>query len=153
MGTAPTDSSSAPPSPSVLRTSPLARPAIDSIDPDYDGLPSAYESEIGTDPAQPDTDNDGIGDGAEVLNGTSPLDAGSGSVADSDSDGISDASEATLGSNPLLRDEDNDLLADPQELFYLQDPKHPDTNRDGILDGWQADPRSYRFTNKQWHFK
>ncbi len=152
MGTAPSDPASAPPSPSVLRVSPLARPAVDAVDPDFDGLPSVYESEIGTDSAQADSDNDGYGDGIELLNGTSPLDASVGRVQDSDGDGLSDSVEATLGSNPLLRDEDGDLLSDPQEFFYLQDPKNPDSNRDGILDGWQADARTYRFTNKQWHF-
>ena len=153
MGTSAVDAASQPPSSSVLRVSPLARPALDAIDPDYDGLPSLYESEIGTDPGKADSDDDGYPDGVEVLNSTSPVDADEGLVADSDGDGLSDIVEATMGSNPLLRDGDSDLLSDPQELFYLQDPKNPDTNRDGILDGWQADARSYRFTNRQWHFE
>jgi len=44
-----------------------------SADPDQDGLTTRTEMEIGTDPANPDSDHDGISDGAEVGAGTNPL--------------------------------------------------------------------------------
>ena len=46
-------------------------------DGDQDGLDDQFEGEIGTDPAKPDTDGDGVMDGQEVTDGTDPLDAGS----------------------------------------------------------------------------
>ena len=39
-----------------------------AADPDDDGLSNAQEAPLGTDPDDPDTDNDGIDDGAEVGN-------------------------------------------------------------------------------------
>lgn len=45
-----------------------------SIDFDMDGLPDIVELIYGTDPANPDTDNDGISDGAEVNQALDPLD-------------------------------------------------------------------------------
>ena len=43
------------------------------IDDDLDGLSLAGETAAGTDPANPDSDGDGILDGAEVDNGANPL--------------------------------------------------------------------------------
>ena len=58
---------------------------------DSDGLSNAQEATLGTDPNDPDSDNDGIDDGDEVGNDaflnpgdTDPLDA------DTDDDGVSD---------------------------------------------------------------
>lgn len=46
------------------------------VDSDLDGLTDQAEAQIyGTDPADPDTDGDGILDGAEVVRGTDPQDA------------------------------------------------------------------------------
>ena len=59
-------------------------------DSDSDGLHSEIESILGTDSANPDTDNDGISDGAEVQQGTNPLDglpAATGIIASSDTAG------------------------------------------------------------------
>ena len=48
------------------------------IDADRDGLPDSHEMFVtGTDPADPDTDDDGISDGTEVARGTDPADPGS----------------------------------------------------------------------------
>ncbi len=49
-----------------------------AIDSDLDGLTDLGEKEIyKTDPQNPDTDGDGILDGAEVISGTNPLDSAS----------------------------------------------------------------------------
>lgn len=41
-------------------------------DDDHDGLANTIETQLGTDPDNPDTDGDGIKDGPEVANGTDP---------------------------------------------------------------------------------
>lgn len=46
--------------------------STDQIDSDHDELSDAYEISIGTDPYDPDTDNDGYRDGTEVANGYNP---------------------------------------------------------------------------------
>ncbi len=57
-------------------------------DTDGDGLSDAYEAwTLGTDPANPDTDCDGLPDGAELSLGTDPL------CADTDGDGLNDGDE------------------------------------------------------------
>ena len=64
---------------------------------------------LGTNPADPDSDDDGLGDGDEVLSyGTNPLDA------DTDDDGLTDGLEARYGVTSAL---------------------NPDSDLDGIVDG------------------
>ncbi len=97
-----------------------------SEDSDGDGLTDAAEQSLGTDPNDPDTDDDGIDDGDEVagtgpladLASTNPLDA------DSDDDGIIDGDEAT-GSGPLAGGQPTD-------------PNNPDSDSDGLNDGLEA---------------
>jgi len=53
------------------------------VDSDLDGLTDEGEKQIyATEPKNPDTDQDGIIDGAEVLNGTDPLDSASPSITE-----------------------------------------------------------------------
>lgn len=47
--------------------------SIETADEDLDGLVSRDEFEAGTDPRDPDTDDDGFSDGVEVQNGYDPL--------------------------------------------------------------------------------
>ncbi|MCB0322156.1 MAG: hypothetical protein KDD69_01250 [Bdellovibrionales bacterium] len=121
-------------------------------DEDGDGLPDLFEGELGANPQSADTDGDGVPDGTELLNGTDPLDAAEGLRADRDGDGLADTTEQAAGSNPLVADTDKDSLSDPLELLLNQDPRNPDTNGDGILDGYQPGPKQYLYTNRQWHF-
>lgn len=70
-----------------------------------------YVFGLGTDPTNPDTDNDGLDDGEEIALGTDPFDA------DTDGDGLEDGEEIELGTDPL----------------------DPDTDADGMSDGWEVD--------------
>ena len=66
------------------------------VDSDNDGLDNVRETELGTDPNNPDTDGDGLNDYEEVVYWkTNPL------KADTDSDGFGDGKEVKAGYNPL----------------------------------------------------
>ena len=80
-------------------------------DPDLDGLLTSEELSNGTDPNDPDTDDDGLLDGVEVF---------------------------TTGTDPLLNDTDGDWLLDGDEiLIYGTDPLDIDTDLDGLNDGYE----------------
>jgi hypothetical protein len=67
-----------------------------SRDTDADGLTNLQEYAAGSNPGNPDTDNDGLTDGTEVnAYGTDPADA------DTDNDGLNDGYEVAEGFNPL----------------------------------------------------
>lgn len=109
-------------------TNPLD-PADDdpSMDPDNDGLTTAQEILLGTDPLNPDTDGDGLTDGQEVFGGTpgvydpgvdtDPLDP------DTDDDGLTDGAELSHGTAGIY---------DPG---VDTDPLDPDTDDGGVNDG------------------
>lgn len=134
------------------------------VDSDSDGLDDDTEDLLGTDPLDPDTDNDGLWDAQEVdpALDSNPRDA------DTDDDGIADGTEVTVHNTaPTLRDSDGDGLPDGLELGYTSgqpggysdglgipfagtnmilfvadtdpatstDPNLPDSDFDGLLDG------------------
>jgi len=102
------------------------------MDFDGDGLANITEFQLGTAVNNPDTDGDGLNDGAEVnIYGTSPL------LADTDGDGLSDYFEVFIsGTNPLLPDTDNDGLLDGPEIsIYGTNPLNNDTDNDWLSDG------------------
>ncbi|MFW0862140.1 MAG: hypothetical protein ACKKL6_00985 [Candidatus Komeilibacteria bacterium] len=67
----------------------------DIVDDDGDGITNEQELAIGTDPFNPDSDNDGLFDKEEVVTyGTDPLNE------DSDGDGYLDGAEVKAGYNP-----------------------------------------------------
>jgi len=83
------------------------------IDSDGDGLLDSEEAAIGTDPYDPDTDQDGLSDGDEVnRHGTDPLNP------DSDWDALKDGAEVlTYQTDPLDRDTDDGGVADGHEVI------------------------------------
>lgn len=88
-------------------------------DNDADGLSNQQEQLLDTDPNNPDSDQDGLNDGLEVL---------------------------VYGSDPRRPDTDGDGLSDPQEISqYGTLPNNPDTDGDGVWDGVEisqgTDPR------------
>lgn len=81
-------------------------------DLDNDGLTNLQEQSLGTDPLNPDTDDDTLNDGYEVnILKTNPL------SKDTDGDGLEDDSEVKLGTNPLLADSDGDGKPDGNESY------------------------------------
>ena len=103
-----------------------------NADPDKDGLSNKVEKELGTDPKKPDTDGDGLSDGAEVnQHKTDPL------KADTDADGLNDGAEVNqYKTDPFKVDSDGDLLRDGAEVTrYKTDPLKADSDDDGLNDG------------------
>lgn len=96
----------------------------DDDDDDGDGLTNAEEKAIGTNPTNPDTDEDGLSDGAEVRKyHTNPL------KADSDLDKLKDGEEVfKYGTDPLNADTDGDGFSDGDEVFAGFDPLNPQSH-------------------------
>ena len=92
------------------------------------------------DPLNNDTDSDGLDDGDEIEEGTSPV------RFDTDGDGLSDGDEVNrYATDPLKRDTDGDWLSDFEELQegkdgYVTDPLDSDTDDDGMIDGEESMP-------------
>lgn len=115
-------------------------------DSDEDNLFDIYEKVIDTDPFDPDTDDDGLPDGYEVITlNTDPLEV------DTDENGISDADEdfdndnlSNLGeyqnqTEPFNPDTDEDGFFDGDEVYtYGTEPLNSDTDNDGLLDGEES---------------
>ncbi len=90
---------------------------LEDWDADGDGLSNEDEIELyQTNPLDPDTDDDGLLDGAEVSGGTDPKDA------DSDDDGLTDGEEVSLGTDPNDPDSDDDGITDGGEVDEETDP-------------------------------
>jgi hypothetical protein len=89
----------------------------EALDSDGDGLTDEQEETLGTDPFDPDSDDDGVFDGDEVnVHDTNPL------VPDSDTDGFLDGSELAVGTDPLNPDDFPDVPPDPEETAPEPDP-------------------------------
>jgi hypothetical protein len=78
------------------------------VDADADGLTNEQEEELGTDPRNPDTDDDRLPDGLEVRE---------------------------LKTDPTNPDTDGDELPDGDEVKRRTDPRRADTDGDGYTDG------------------
>jgi serine/threonine protein kinase len=99
----------------------VAQTAAVEGDGDGDGLVDTQEAALGTDPANPDTDGDGVRDGDEVLiYTTDPRNR------DTDGDVLNDFDEiSTYKTNPRLADTDSDGHSDGQEVTQGSDPLVP----------------------------
>jgi hypothetical protein len=89
----------------------------DNGNPDADGLTNLTELIRGTNPSDPDSDDDTLNDGAEVDLGTNPL------VADTDGDGLGDGAEFNVHrTDPVKSDTDDDQFSDRDELIAGTNP-------------------------------
>ena len=111
---------------------------LDQADLDDDGLADINEFSLGTAPNDPDSDEDGLKDGAEVSEyKTDPK------SSDTDNDGITDGDEIS-GENgfvtlPNNADSDGDGLKDGDEVKnHSTDPLKTDTDGDGSDDGYEV---------------
>jgi beta propeller repeat protein len=139
-----------------------ARVAL-NLDYDFDGIQNTIELSIGSDPWDRDSDDDGVFDGDESIEGTNP------SIIDpdSDDDGLSDGTElgitepitsdgkikgtdttATYPSSSkktFVPDEDPSTQTDPMDSDTdddgLSDGDDEDNNFNGKVDSGEADPR------------
>jgi hypothetical protein len=118
-------------------------------DYDSDGLTNLGEYNAGSEPYYSDTDGDGMKDGFEVTYSLDPLSAAD-ATDDEDSDGLNNLWEFKLRLNPLLTDSNNNGISDPLEdrdqdgltniselSTHLTLPDQPDTDDDGLSDGWE----------------
>jgi len=107
---------------------------------------------IGGEDESPDSDNDGLYDDQEDVNGNGVVDPGETDPdnPDTDGDGLPDGLEAPGDTDPLDSDSDDDGLDDGDEDLNRNgqqdpgetDPTNPDSDGDGILDGDDASPLS-----------
>ncbi len=110
---------------------PRLKPA--DADTDDDGLLDGAELNVYlTDPHAPDTDGDGLPDGVEVANGSNPINATNGST-DADGDGLSLTQELLLGSNPLVADTNGDGISDGYVAQRGFSPLSADPDGDTLL--------------------
>ncbi len=101
-------------------------------DEDNDGLKNWEEKEYGTNPYNPDTDGDGLGDWSEVMvHHTNPL------SKDTDDDKLTDYEEVHTVYSDSEVDWDEDGTID-----FKTDPNNRDTDGGGTLDGIEADAGS-----------
>ncbi|WP_404370258.1 adventurous gliding motility protein AgmC [Corallococcus coralloides] len=119
----------------VQESDPL-NPADDQ-DADGDGVDNATELELGMDPFDSDSDDDGVPDGLDGLTDTD----GDGTIdaldPDSDNDGINDGTElgVTAETAPAGTDTSSPNFKPDADPSTKTDPKNPDTDGDGLKDG------------------
>ena len=102
----------------------------DTSDIDMDGLPTWLEIHLGTQPGDPDSDDDGALDGRELQEmQTDPLDA------DSNDNGVNDYTEFSLKHTDA--DGDGLLAWDEQQTWQTSD-QSTDTDGDGWGDAYEA---------------
>jgi hypothetical protein len=99
------------PAPVVAEPAPAETTVASATDADGDNYDDTLELEVGLDPANPDTDGDGVADGDEVnIYFTDPW------TWDTDGDGLADGEELFgLLTNPLVWDTDGDGAGDGEE--------------------------------------
>ena len=121
---------------------PTPEPVDETLDSDGDYIHDYMENEIGTNPNDPDSDGDGLDDYLELMIGYDPTttDTDNNGILDGeedlDIDSLCNINELILETDILSEDTDGDKLKDGEEVYtYGTDPKNPDSDDDGIIDG------------------
>lgn len=124
-------------------------------DTDGDELPDVIEVHLGSNPEMPDTDGDGLIDSYEYFicrTDMTKADTDDNGIPDGeedlDGDGLTNIQEFQFGTHPLMTDTDVDGLNDLKEVkTYFTNPDENDTDGDGAEDGWEVkngfDPKVY----------
>lgn len=113
-------------------------------DDDNDGLPDHEEEKIGTDPLNPDTDNDTVKDGEDAF----PLDQSE--QYDFDSDGIGDTKDEDDDNDGIKDDDDiNDHNAGP-EIYLKNTYFFAFLNRELLLDASATTDKDGEIKDIQW---
>lgn len=117
-----------------------------SPDTDGDGALDGTEVSIGTDPLQNDTDHDGLLDYEEIYDDYRGIDATNATDPDSDDDGLSDGDEVLrYATNPASTDSEGDGVPDAKEIELGLEPWLDDSDMDRMPDAWEIahglDPR------------
>jgi hypothetical protein len=127
----------------------LGPDSIDRTDSEPDGFPDAWETarfgNLTTATAGVDSDGDGTNDEVEFADETNPNDIAA-TATDSDKDNLADTWERQYFNNLLqigADDPDGDYADNESEETYATNPNDrnssPDTDGDGISDGWEQD--------------
>jgi hypothetical protein len=133
-------------------TSEFSPPFAVGDDSDNDGLTDDSETNVvGTNPANFDTDGDGIGDGREFNAGLNPNDPAD-ALTDADGDGLTSIDELNeTFTDPFLPDTDSDGMPDGFEVLYRLLPRNAfdgglDPDGDALSNfaesGLRSDPRN-----------
>jgi gliding motility-associated-like protein len=115
-----------------------------STDCDLDIVLNEEEVLIGTNPLNPDTDSDGVIDGTEIQNNTSPLDP---------CDLIVASQTILPATNWNLLDCDTDGLTNGNEITANTDPFNPDSDGDGVIDGTEVEDDTNPLVNCSFIFE
>jgi len=119
-----------------------------------DGTTVTYRFGTGTSPTNPDSDGDGLPDGWEAAHGMDPLVANTGdprtdASADPDLDGLTNEQEAALWTDPFQPDTDGDGMDDGWESRHGFDPTTHNDDTARTDDDASADPDGDGLTNAE----
>jgi hypothetical protein len=110
----------------------------DTTDADEDGLIKFEEEKLGTDPANSDTDGDGMDDWWEANYKLDPL--SDDSAGDKDGDGFTNLQEYQNGSDPNVSDSDSDGINDGNDNCpFTENADQADSDNDTIGDACDPD--------------
>ncbi len=129
-------------------------PSFSLSDGVTNGMTVAYHFGVGTDPTNADTDGDCLPDGWEAAYGMNPLVANTGDPrmdanADPDLDGLTNLEEAAQGTDPFQPDTDGDGMDDGWETRYGFDPCTHNSQTERTDDDANADPDGDGLTNAE----